>query len=167
MKKSILLLFLMLTLSACGYTLHGYHDTDTSKNILGGPNATLSIGTIEQSTLYPWVPYYLTTVIRDEVILRRVGKWEMSGDSEYVINVEVPSFRVSAYDENLTNTSVISSATVKINLTIVNVKTGKKVWSSGVISYSENYENLQGDAAIQEILKETILIAFDRIHNNF
>ncbi len=167
MKKLhfFLLSLLLLSLTACGYQVHNLQGSP-QQSILGNGSATVSIGTIEQSSLYPWVPYFITTTLRDEISLRQIAKWESFERSDYLINVNLSAMRIRAFDDSYINESEISSASVVISLSIHESKTGRSVWSTQV-NYTENYENPREDAAIREVIEEALKIAMDNLQATF
>ncbi len=167
MKKFPLFIFLLLilSLSACGYRVHGVN-TNTS-TILGNRDITISIGEIHQSTLYTWLPYFITNSIRDEIALRNIGKWANQGKGEYSIDVRVASFKVSGLDSVIFEQVAISSASIQIEFTIFNEKSGEIVWKSGNVSYSESYTNPREDTAIEDVIHKAVQATFDRLQNIF
>ncbi len=166
-KLSISLsLVLVLFLTACGYKVHGLSDMPV-QTAIGNGTATLRVDSVEQSTLYPWLPHYVTSVIRDEIVLRKLAKWSNSLNSDYYLNAEVLSFDISAYDEDYFKSATLSSATVRLVINIFDSQTHETVWTSHEVTYSETYESTKADSSIREVLKEAIELAFDNLQNTF
>ncbi len=169
MKKILLPLILVLALGSlvgCGYKVHGLSDSP-SQTAIGNGTSTLRVDSVEQSTLYPWLPYYVTSTIRDEIVLRKLAKWSTSLDSDYYLQAEVISFDVSAYDEDYFKSATLSSATVKLVINIYNSMTNELAWTSHAVSYSETYESSKADSSIREVLEEGIKLAFDNLQSSF
>ncbi len=167
MKKLhfFLLSLILLTLTACGYQVHNIQGSP-QQSILGNGSSTVSIGAIEQSSLYPWVPHFITTTLKDEMSLRQIAKWESFERSDYLINVNLSSIKIGAFDDSYINESEISSASVVITLNIHETQSGKSVWNTRV-GYSENYENPREDSAIREVIEEALKIAMDNLQSTF
>ncbi len=169
MKKILLSLCLvcaLFTLNACGYKVHGLSDMPTNTAI-GNGTATLRVDSVEQSTLYPWLPHYVTSIIRDEIVLRRLAKWSNSADADYYLKAEVLSFDVSAYDEDYFKSATLSSATVTLVINIYDSNSHELAWTSHEVAYSETYESTKADDSIREVLEEAIELAFDNLQNTF
>ncbi len=169
MKKILILPCLLLTLftfSACGYKVHGLSSMPI-QTVIGNGSSTLRVDSVEQSTLYPWLPYFVTSTIRDELALRKLAKWSTSLDSDYYLQAEVLSFDVSAYDEDYFGSATLSSATVTLVIQIFESSSNTQVWSSGNVSYSETYESTKADTSIREVLEEALELAFDNLQNTF
>ncbi len=170
MKKSILFLFLLLcmTLSACGYQTRGTEGfAKTSTSAFSSPDATVNIGSIEQSSMYPNVPYFITTTLRDEIAVRGLAKWKSIGESDYIINARLFSFDISSFEDNTIITSAISTASVRLELSLIDAKTGNEVINSGIIHYSENFENPREDDAIKEVIDGAVKRALNKFQSTF
>ncbi len=164
-----LLIALSINLSACGYEILGLHDDtiQSSEISLIEEGATISIGEIKQASVEMEIPFQVATIVRDEVNLRRIGTWANAGIGDYLINVNIPSFRIANFEDNNYEEVLISSIDISLILTIINAKTNETVWDSGVIFYSENYESPREDTAIHEVLVDTIQIAFENYQGKF
>ena len=88
-----LLVVLCLLMGACGYRWQGFDDPAVG-SVIGDGSKTLKIDRVEQSSMFPWVPYYLRSLIRDEVNLRKLARWVDSGDADYTMTVRMPSFQI-------------------------------------------------------------------------
>lgn len=161
-----LLLVLCLWLGACGYQWQGL-DNPTVDSVLGDGSKTLKIDKVEQSSMFPWVPYYLRSLIRDEVNLRKLAQWVDAGGADYTMTVRMPSFQIRSYASNAEDVTLLNAATVQLELIVYNGTSGAVVWRSGVISYAENYENTRESVAIREVLTQAVYRALDRMQQNF
>lgn len=155
-------LLLCLLIGACGYQWQGF-DNPTVDSVLGDGSSTLKMDSLEQTTMYPWVPYYLRSVIRDEVNLRKLARWVDSGDADYTMSVRVLSFLMRSYASNKEDVTLLNAAKVRLEIVIANGTTGEVVWRSGIISYSENYENTRESVAIREVLTQAVNRGLDRM----
>lgn len=155
-------LVLCLLMVACGYQWQGF-DNPTVDSVLGDGSSTLKIDSVEQVSMYPWVPYYLRSVIRDEVNLRKLARWVDSGYADYTMSVRMPSFLIRSYVSDAEDVTLLNAATVQLEIVIAKGTTGEVVWRSGVISYSENYENMQESVAIREVLIQAVNRGLERM----
>ena len=55
-----------LLLAGCGYTWRGQEGSLSEDSVLGKGDKTLRIRDIDQTTLYPWLPYMIRSQIRDD-----------------------------------------------------------------------------------------------------
>lgn len=155
-------LVLCLLMGGCGYQWQGF-DNPTVNSVVGDGSSTLKIGRLEQVTMYPWVPYYLRSIIRDEVNLRKLARWVDSGYADYTMDLRVPSFLMRSYASNAEDVTLLNAATVKLEIVITKGNTGEVIWRSGIISYSENYENTRESVAIREVLTQVVNRGLDRM----
>ena len=158
-------IFVLCFINACGYTLQGTK-LDTNSSVLGAGDKTIAITKIEQSSLIPWVPYVLRTELYSEMNMRRLAIWTDVDKADYTMEADLHSFETRAFisgDDDETLLSVISAELT----VIVYDKENNIVWSSGVITYSENYENIREDEAVREILREIVYVVYDRMQNPF
>ena len=157
-----------LLFSGCGYHLDGFGSYGgSSRNVLGDGTAKLKIEQIEHNLLYPWISYYARGILRDEVELRRLGRWVDEGDADYLITVSIPGFRARSTVSNRDSSTLLNSTTVQLELIVRNGKTGSLVWRSGVISYQDWHEVIDQDAVLREGLVETMRRALDRMQQKF
>ncbi len=166
MKKIFLVfsIFLMF-LHGCGYAIYNPQAESQTELLDGG---SIRIGTITQTTIYPWLPYYLATTIRSEILLRNIATWSSSEKgADYYIDIDVTDFQVSSFDDNFTTGDEISSATVDLAISIYNNRTEELVWSSGTVSYTENFEAPRATDSIEQVLIEGIQIALDKMNTRF
>lgn len=161
----IIIFFMSITLSACGYTLQGTQKT-SAITVLGSGNKTLAIESVEQASLLPWISHYLRTQIHDEVNLRKIARWVSIEDADYLMQVRFPSFKTRAFISGQEDETLLNSVTVELDVQIYD-KNKNIIWSSGPVFYSKNYENVREDEAIREILKEAVYILLDRLQFEF
>ena len=88
-----------LVLAGCGYTWRGQEGSLSEDSVLGKGDKTLRIRDIEQTTLYPWLPYMIRSNIRDDMNARGLAIWKDSGETDFTLSVRVPSFQIRSYGE--------------------------------------------------------------------
>lgn len=157
-----LCLVLCLLMGSCGYQWQG-SDNLTVDSVIGDGSSTLKFGNVEQTSMYPWVPYYLRSIIRDEVNLRKLARWVDSGHADYTMSVRMPAFLMRSRVSDAEDVTLLNVAQVQLEIEISNGTTGEVVWRSGIISYSENYENTRESVAIREVLTQAVNRGLDRM----
>ncbi len=169
MKKFIIPLCLcVLFLSSCGYNLRGTQAfNDSMQSVFGDSSATVSIGDIEQVSIYPWAPYFITTTLRDEITLRNIATWQSAAESDYSIDVQMSSFDLGAFDDGYLTGSLISTLSVQMQLTVIDNITGEVIASTGLVTHDRNFESPREESALREVIAETIEIALDNFQTNF
>lgn len=161
-----LLIVLGFLLGACGYQWQGFNDP-TVDSVLGDGSKTLKIDKVEQASMFPWVPYYLRSLIRDEVNLRKLATWVDSGAADYTMTVRMPMFQIRSYASDAEDVTLLNAATVELELVLYDGTSGAVVWRSGLISYAENYENTRESVAIREVLAQAVYRVLDRMQQDF
>lgn len=161
-----LCLGLCLSLTGCSYQWQGFH-TPASTSVLGDGSKTLKIAYVEQASLYPWVSYTLRSMARDEITLRKLAKWVDEGESDYTLGIRMPSFHISSYSSNREDVTLLYSANVQLELVVYHGASGAVAWRSGLIQYSERYENPTESSAIREVMTQAMYRAMDRLQQEF
>jgi hypothetical protein len=166
MRPALCSVLACLFLLSCGYRWQGFGEPD-ARSVLGNGNSTLLMGKIEDESLYPDLPYYLRSLVRDEINLRRLARWVDSGDADYTMDIRIPSFRIDAYISDSDSISLLNAAAVELEV-IVRHGTGSSVaWRSGNIVYSEHYEAPSEAGVIREVLAQALYRALDRMQMEF
>lgn len=159
---------LSLAAGGCGYQSDGFTSSSSrAHSVLGRGDSTLKIEKVEQVTLYPWVQYHLHSVVRDEVTLRRLAKWVDSGKADYLLTVNMSGFKVRSSISNRADNTLLSDATVALELIVRSGRSGSVVWRSGVVRYTDKYETVDEPSAIRSGLNEAVRIALDRMQQSF
>ena len=167
MAHSLLVAAIMaLPLAGCGYQWQGSENASAS-SVLGVGVSTVKIVGVEQSSLYPWVPYYLRSLMRDEITLRRLAKWQDDGEADYTLEMRMPSFSVSSYVSNTEDITLINAATVYLEVIVYEGGSGAVAWRSGLVGYSDHFENQREHVAIRELLREVVRRTVDRMQLRF
>ena len=138
-----------------------------AQSVLGDGSQTIKIERVEQVTMYPWVPYYLHSIVRDEVNLRRLAKWVDDGPADYLLTITMPSFNVRSSVSNRQDVTLLSSSTVTLELVVRSGRNGSVVWRSGAVSYSDTFETVDEASAIRNGLEEALDRALDRMQQKF
>jgi hypothetical protein len=166
MRSVLLPALACLFLLACGYRWQGF-DEPAARSVLGDGSSTLRIGVIEEESLYPDLPYYLRSLLRDEINLRKLARWVDSGDADYVMDVRVSSFQIYAYVSDADAASLLNAAAVELELVVRHGTGGSVAWSSGNIVYSEHYEDPREAEVIREVLEQAVNRALDGMQMEF
>ena len=157
--------FVLFSLSACGYTLLGTR-ADTRNSVLGTGDKTIAITKIEQSSLFPWLSYSLRTELHTEMNMRRLAKWVDVEKADYTMEAVLTSFEKRAYISGDDDETLLNLVAAQLTVTVYD-KEHKTVWTSGPVTYSENYENIREEEAIHEIIRELVYIVYDRMQSTF
>ena len=153
-----------------GTRIIGFKDlTDHAgaSSVLGDGTSLVKIEHVDHVTLYPWIPYYIRGVVRDEINLRRLGTMVNEGDADYLLEISMPGFRIRSSVSDRENNTLINVSDIKLEFFVRNGKTGTLVWQSGIISYQDWHEDIDEDNIIRDGLKETIRRALDRMQQKF
>lgn len=165
--RSLLLLCLAaLALGGCGYTLGA--DTPsifTERN--QGKIPTLKVKSVENPTLFTWLPYSLRSHVRDEIAARKLAVWVDSGRADFEIDLKIASFtyRSSVYDEN--DATLLYSANLTVEAVVYEGGTNQIVWRSGAVSYSDSRETLEQKQAADLLLENIARQLADRMRQAF
>ena len=161
-------LVLSLHLFGCGYQMDGFSSSSSrASSVLGDGSSTMKIEQVEQVTMYPWVQYYLRGLVRDEVNLRRLARWVDDGSADYCLTINMPSFLVRSSVSNRVDNTLLSTATVALELIVRSGRTGAVVWRSGIITYYDKFETVDESEAVREGLKEALNRALDLMQQKF
>lgn len=165
-RAAICCLCLVLLLSGCGYTFRGQENSRATHSVFGTGTSTLKITEIDQPTLYPWLPYLLQTLMRDEINARGLAIWKDSGQTDYGLGVKVHEFQFDSYGQSRSQ-NLLYEAKIITEYIVYDGRTNEVIWSSGRMRYSESYKNVNEETAIQELLENAIRLALDRMQRKF
>ncbi len=158
----------MIALAGCGYDCDiPFTNGARVHSVLGDGSSTIKIEKVDHVTLYPWVSYYLRGVLRDEINLRRLGRWVDQGEADYLISAAMPGFRVRSAVSNREDSTLLNASDIKLEISVRNGRTGALVWQSGVISYEDWHEVVDEGAIIRNGLTETTRRALDLMQQKF
>jgi|GEM_PF-384797 len=147
------LLFGILALSGCGYGL-GTDGPSILEAPEGGGLPTLKFKSVENPSLYSWLPHIIRTELRDEIAGRDLARWVDSGKADYELAIVVDSFTFRSWLTDADDATMLYSANMSFTGTIYEGGSNKAVWRSGVISYSQSYETVQERTAAADLTKE-------------
>jgi hypothetical protein len=153
LSRALLALFAALFLASCGYGFGSDGESvleARSPGILPG----MKVKTIENPTLYPWLSYVIRTELRDELAARRVARWVDSGKSDYELSVKVSNFTFRSWLTDSNDATMLYAASMTLEGIVYRSDTNEEVWRSGMLSYSQNYDRSQEQAAAAELTRE-------------
>lgn len=159
-------LFACLLLAGCGYTWRGQEGSRSEESVLGNGTKTLRIRSIEQTTLYPWLPYRIRSLVRDDINARGLAVWKESGATDFALTVRVPSFQIRSYGEYKDRT-LLFTATISMEFIVYDGRTNTEVWKSGLINYSEQYESTSEEQAIKDTISLVVRRCVDSLQQRF
>ncbi len=162
--KSLLFVLLLSTLSACGYSIRGQEGVIPS-SIIGEPTKTIKIQGVEQPTLHPWLPYFVRSVLRDEITERNIATWADSEETDFELFVNITDFQIRSYGSYAY--SSLLTAKASLELTLFDGTSNEIVWKSGSIKYSETYESGNEEVALRELVVLLVQRAIDRLQQRF
>ena len=163
----LLLSLLLVTLAAgCGYTWRGQQDSHAEQSLLGDGSKTLKIKSIEQTTLFAWLPYQVRSQLRDDITQRGLAKWVDSGAADFTITVKINSFQIRSYGQYKDH-NLLFTGTINAEFLLYNGNTNTLAWRSGPMYYSENYETANEEEAVREVVKMIVRRGVDRLQQKF
>lgn len=162
----LLLFGLCCALTACGYTWRGQQGSRSEQSLLGDGSKTLKIKSVEQTTLYTWLPYRIRSQLRDDVTQRGLARWVDSGPADYTLTVKISSFQLRSYGQYKDH-NLLFTATIHAEFLLYNGSSNTLAWQSGVMSYSENYESANEEEAVREVVKMVVRRGMDRLQQRF
>lgn len=157
----------LLTVSGCGYTWRGEENSSTTHSVLGDGSKTLRIRSVEQTTLYAWIPYIVRSQLRDEIAARGLAKWVDAAPSDFTIGVKILGCRMRSDNDLSSGMPNLVTATISMVFNICNGHTNQEIWSSGTIEYTDSFEREDERTVIQSIVRECIYRGVDRIQQQF
>ncbi len=160
--QRLLLVLMCFLLCACGYSVQDSHSVST---VIGTGEQRLYLSEISQSSVYPWVPYYVQAKIHDEVNFRRLAKWTSKDEAQYIMQISVPSFTMSAALSG-SSARALNTASVAMRVSIFD-KEGALVWSSGGISVSERFLNTDEADVFKDLITRVVKKCLDKLQTEF
>lgn len=163
------LLILCLTLTAlagCGYGF-GTDAPSVMPSLIPGALPTIKVKSVENPTLYPWLPYVIRTELRDELAARRLGQWVDTGRAEYEIAIRVENFLIRSWLLDSDDKTSLYSASMTMEGIIYRGDSNEEVWRSGKIGYSQSYESIQERLVAEDLTRELIRRLLSAMRNAF
>ena len=153
-----------LMLTGCGYTWRGQEGSRSENSVLGNGTKTLKIKSVDQTSLYTWLTYRVRSLVRDDINARGLAKWVDDGPSDLTLTVRIPSFQVRSYGNS---SSTLYTGIIAIEFIVYDGKTNTQVWRSGIIYYSDTFNNSSEEEAIRSILEMSIRRCMDALQQRF
>ncbi len=164
--KKLSVITLCFLICACAYTWRGQEGARSEDSVLGTGNKTVKIKGVEQTTLYPWVPYLVRSQLRDEINTRGLARWVDDGLADFELQVNITNFNVSAYGHS-SSQNVVSTAEVILDLIVYSGSTNSIIWKSGGIYYEDTFQNSNQEEVVRTIIDAAIDRAVDRLQQKF
>ncbi len=165
--KPLLLSILATALLGCGYTWRGQENSTTTHSVLGDGSKTLRIRSVEQTTLYAWIPYIIRSQLRDEIAVRGLAKWVDTAPSDFTISVKILGCSMRSDNDITSGMPRLVTTTISMVFSICNGHTNQEIWSSGTIEYADSFTVEDERTVIQSIVRECISRGVDRIQQQF
>ncbi len=166
LRRAFLLAALCLACSACGYQWQGFQEP-VAASVLGEGDKTITMGVVEQSSLYPWMPAFLRSAARDEMSLRKLARWVDEGKADYVLDIRSPSLQTRAAFSDEEGVTLLTTSVATLELVVRDGKSGAPVWRSGIVTYSELYERASAEDSLRAALVQALYRAMDRMQHSF
>lgn len=164
--KTVPLLLGAILTPGCGYVWRGQEGSLSEESVLGTGKKTLKLKAVEQSTLYPWLPYVIRSQIRDDITARGLAQWVDTGASDFTLTIRVNSFQIRSSGQYESQTQLFT-ATINMEFIVYNGSTNTVAWQSGPLFYSDNFENNNEEEAIREVLTMSIRRGVDLMQQRF
>jgi hypothetical protein len=144
-KKSLLALFLLLTLSGCGYRL-------ANKNFNAGEGKTIAVPTFANKTTTYRVEQRLSEAVRQELIRRTRYKVVSDNTGDVLVSGEVLSYIAVPVIFDQQGRGSAYSILVDMKLIMTDTKTGKELFHNDRFTFREVFELSQssGDFAPED-----------------
>ncbi len=160
-------LMLLLASAGCGYTWRGQEGNISPNSVLGDGSKTLRIRSVEQTTLYAWIPYIIRSQVRDEISSRGLAKWVDSDSSDFTLGINVLTCSIRSNSDTSSGIAQLSTATIHMVFSVYDGHTNKEVWKSGLIAYSDNFEYEKEETVVKEVVRECVRRGMDRLQQRF
>ena len=155
LSRTLLVCLAALTLASCGYGFGA-----DSPSVLEPPSPgvlpTLKIKSVDNPTLYPWLPHILRAEVRDEIAARDIARWVDSGKADYEITIKVERFTFRSWLTDSDDVTMLYSANMAVEAIIYRGDSNQEIWRSGRINYSQSYERVQERAAATDLTRELV-----------
>lgn len=153
LSKTLLVCLAALALASCGYGF-GADSASVLEPPSPGTLPTLKIKSVENPTLYPWLPHILRAEVRDEIAARDIAHWVDSGKADYEISIKVARFTNRSWLTDPNDITLLYNVDMALEAIVYRGDSNEEIWRSGQISYSQSYEQIQERVAGGEITRE-------------
>lgn len=167
--KNIFKFFLagcLIVLCSCGYKIQGL-SRQASSSVFGSPEKTVAIVKIDDPSLYPWINYYLTNKFHSEMNARKIARFITDKEkADFQMEILIHKFYTADSLTNEQDRTLLNSVVINMEVRIKNMDNGE-VWSSGILTSSETFQQVTEEQAAQETLQELVYKAFNSMENTF
>ncbi len=161
--STVALLAALSTLSGCA----GYNLTSEETGIFGDGSKTLKIKSVDNPTMYSWLPYMLRSALRDEVAARSLAVWKDDGRADYEVKLRVHYFRLRGDVRDSDDRTQLYTASMAAEATVYDGVTNAVVWESKTVSYSDSYDTYNEREAAERVGIELVRRLVDRMRQHF
>ena len=158
------LLFCLLT-AACGYTIRGQQDAIPADSILGDGTKTLKIQSVDQTTLYSWLPYMVRSALRDGITERGLARWT-DDTPDYTISANLTSCFISN-ENNASGASQLFTVSIVMQFIVRDGRSNVELWNSGAIAYSDSFQFESENEAVRQVVNECVRMGLDKLQQRF
>lgn len=150
-------------LSGCA----GYHLTSEETGIFGDGSKTLKIKSVDNPTMYSWLPYMLRSALRDEIAARSLAVWKDDGRADYEVKLRVHYFRLRGDVRDSDDRTQLYTASMAAEATVYDGATNAVVWESKIVSYSDSYDTYNERDTAEKVGIELVRRLVDRMRQRF
>ncbi|MDR2051733.1 MAG: LPS assembly lipoprotein LptE [Deltaproteobacteria bacterium] len=165
-KRTLLLLCLLLAAVSGGC---GYAPAGGAPSVMGGREATLTLVSIEQPTVFPWVNYTLRSSLRDEIASRNLAVWVDEGEADYSLRLRVEALTMRSSVRSRLDAPLLYSGSVTISAVLYrrgSDNNGREAWRTRV-SYSDTFESGDEENAARLLFAQAARLLADRMRHTF
>lgn len=153
----------LATLSGCA----GYNLTSEETGIFGDGSKTLKVKSVDNPTMYPWLPYMLRSALRDEVAARSLAVWKDEGRADYEIKLRVHYFRLRGDVRDSDDRTQLYTASMAADATVYDGATNAVIWESKLVTYYDSYDTYNEREAAERVGIELVRRLVDRMRQRF
>ena len=158
----LLALTLLAGLTSCGYKL-----ASEMPSILGDGTKTLKIKSVDHPTMHAWIPYEIRSVLRDEINARHMARWVDSGPADFEIEIKVISYTAREWMRSEIDSSLLWSASLRIEAIVYRGEDNVEIWRSGPMSYNDVVENSDEKSLAGDLITQLVRRIVDRMRYTF
>lgn len=166
MLSVVALLAALAALSALSGCV-GYHLTSEETGIFGDGSKTLKIKSVDNPTMYSWLPYMLRSALRDEIGARSLAVWKDDGRADYEVKLRVHYFRLRGDVRDSDDRTQLYTASMAAEATVYDGATNAVVWESGLVGYYDSYDTYNERDAAEKVGIELVRRLVDRMRQRF
>ena len=161
----IMIMVSLLVIPACGYRLRGTEGFYSS-TILGDGTKTIMVSEVDQTSMFPWLPYMVRSSIVELIEQRGIAKVVATTPSDFVIMAKVTNYS-NSNENNASGASYLYTIDLSMELVIRNGTSNAIIWRSGTVAYSKSFQSESEDTAVRDVANECVRRAFDKLGQDF